>query len=178
MTAVPTGMLLFNTTDSALYLKRDTGWVIIPVSKRGVNPTLQSPTYANFYAVMPSDNPQYIFGGAPVNFPQGSSSGGINRINLSLFNLQAIGTYQVMFEVSTTESGQLLVVLNGVELPYTVVGRATGNSQIIGMFLITTTIVNSGLEIRNPNGNAPLTITQFAGGSRPVSAHLLITKLQ
>ncbi len=29
MTNVPTGMLLFSTTDSALYLKRDTGWAIL-----------------------------------------------------------------------------------------------------------------------------------------------------
>ncbi len=48
MTAAPTGMLLFNTTDSALYLKRDTGWVAIPVSKLGVNPTLQPSSYADF----------------------------------------------------------------------------------------------------------------------------------
>ncbi|MES2773780.1 MAG: hypothetical protein V4722_06330 [Bacteroidota bacterium] len=179
MTNVPKGMLLFNTTDSALYLKRDTGWVVIPVSQRGVNATLQVPAYGDFYALVPPNNPPpIIIGGFPIEFPQiGAISGGISPAGPTAIVLSAIGAYQVMFEVSVTEQGQLVVALNGAELPYTVVGRATGTSQITGMFIITTTLPFSQLEIRNA-GPFPLTITPNAGGIRPVSAHLVITKLQ
>ncbi|MDP4284554.1 MAG: hypothetical protein Q8891_09030 [Bacteroidota bacterium] len=183
MTSVPTGMILFNTTDSALYLKRDTGWVVIPVSMQGVNATLQpttTPSYADFYALMPGDNAAPVAVGGSVEFPQdGPASGTISRSSSTTFNLQDIGTYQVMFQVSVSEAGQLVVALNGTELAYTVVGRATGTSQIVGMCIITTTSANSVLDIRNPaSGFAALTITPLAGGVDPVSAHLIITKLQ
>jgi hypothetical protein len=183
MTNVPAGMLLFNTTDSALYLKRDTGWVIIPIAQRGVNPTLQpasTPTYADFYALMPGDNPATVMPGAAVQFPQnGPISGNISRITASTFNLQDIGTYQVMFEVSISEPGELAVMLNGIELPYTVVGRSSGTTQITGMSLVTTTLVNSTISIISDVGAfIALTITPNAGGTSPVSAHLIITKLQ
>ena len=42
------------------------------------------------------------------------------------------------------------MTLNGEDLEYTVVGRATGTSQIIEMALVTTTSVNSILTVRNP----------------------------
>lgn len=90
-----------------------------------------------------------------------------------------IGTYQVLFQVGVSEAGQLLLTLNGADLEYTVVGRATGTSQIIGMAIVTTTSVDSILTVRNPAGNAAaLTITPLAGGTRPVSAHLVITQIQ
>jgi hypothetical protein len=97
----------------------------------------------------------------------------------SLFTLGAIGTYQVMFQVSVDEAGQLDLTLNGVELAYTVVGRATGTSQIVEMALVQTTAADSTLTVRNPAGNSTaLTITPSAGGASPVSAHLVITRLQ
>ena len=56
---------------------------------------------------------------------------------------------------------------------------STGPSQIVGMVIVETTSVNSVLTVRNPAGNAAaLTITPLAGGTRPVSAHLVITRLQ
>lgn len=62
---------------------------------------------------------------------------------------------------------------------YTVVGRATGTSQIVGIAVVETTSVNSTLTVRNPAGNAAaLTVTPLAGGTRPVSAHLTIIQLQ
>lgn len=68
---------------------------------------------------------------------------------------------------------------SGADLPYTVFGRATGASQIVGMALVETIAVNSVLTVRNPAGNAAaLTITPVAGGTRPVSAHLVITQIQ
>ena len=137
--------------------------------------------YADFFALMPPDNSATVAPGTDVSFPQdGPNSGaGIARSGPDSFNLAEIGTYQVLFQVSVTEAGQLLLTLNGEDLAYTVAGRATGSSQIIGMAIVETTTINSVLTVRNPEGTAAaLTITPLAGGTRPVSAHLVITQLQ
>lgn len=122
--------------------------------------------FADFYALMPPDNAATVAPGTDVSFPpDGPNSGSdIVRIGPDSFNLAQIGTYQVLFQVGTTEAGQLILTLNGESLEYTVVGRATGTSQIIGMALVTTTTINSVLTVRNPAGNAAaLTITPVAG---------------
>jgi len=87
-------------------------------------------------------------------------------------------TYEVSFNVSVSEAGQLILTLNGADLAYTVVGRATGTSEITGQALVTSSVVNSILTIRNPAGNSTaLTITPLAGGTRPVSASIIIQAL-
>lgn len=137
--------------------------------------------YADFYALMPSDNTATVAPGTDVSFPQdGPNSGAdISRTSASSFNLGLIGTYQILFQVGVSEAGQLVLTLNGDELDYTVVGRAAGTSQIVGMAIVTTDTINSVLTVRNPAGNATaLTITPSAGGTEPVSAHLVITQLQ
>jgi len=56
---------------------------------------------------------------------------------------------------------------------------APGTSQIVGMALVETTVINSILTVRNPAGNpTALGITPLAGGTRPVSAHLVIILIQ
>ncbi len=136
--------------------------------------------YADFYALMPPDNTATVAPGTDVSFPQDGSSDGtsITRTGADSFNLAEVGTYQVFFEVSVDEAGQLILTLNGEDLDYTVVGRATGASQIVGMALVSTTTADSVLTVRNPAGTAEaLTITPLAGGTRPVSAHLVITRI-
>ena len=130
---------------------------------------------------MPPDNAATVAPGTDVSFPQDSPNNGsaISRTGPDSFNLAPIGTYQVLFQVRVTEAGQLLLTLNGEDLEYTVVGRATGASQIVGMALVTTTVINSVLTVRNPAGNAvAFTITPVAGGPRSVSAHLVILQIQ
>ncbi len=136
--------------------------------------------YADFYALMPPDNSATVAPGTDVSFPQNGpiANTNIGRLGPSSFNLGPIGTYQILFQVSVSEAGQLILTLNGQDLEYTVVGRATGTSEIVGMAIISTTAVNSVLTVRNPAGNAAaLTITPLAGGTRPVSAHLVITQI-
>ena len=136
---------------------------------------------ADFFALMPPDNASTVAVGSDVSFPQDGpiSGAGITRTGPSSFNLSNIGTYQVTFQVSVAEAGQLIVTLNGADLAYTVVGRATGTSQIFETCLITTTTINSLLTIRNPAGNSTaLTIMPLAGGTRPASAHLVIVQLK
>lgn len=137
--------------------------------------------FADFYALMPPDNAATVAPGTDVSFPQDGPNSGtdITRLGADSFELGPIGTYQVIFQVSVTEAGQLVLNLNGADLAYTVVGRATGTSQIIGMALVETTTENSVLTVRNPAGNAAaLTITPLAGGTRSVSAHLVIMQIQ
>jgi hypothetical protein len=128
---------------------------------------------------MPPDNAATVGSGQPVSFPQdGSANGTITRVNASSFNLAEVGTYQVTFQVSVTEPGQLELSLDGVALPATVVGRATGTSQLVGDSLVTTTTPNETLEVLNPVGNSPaLTITPLAGGLQPVGASLVVQQL-
>ncbi len=138
-------------------------------------------SFADFYALMPPDNSATVAPGTDVSFSQDgpSSNSNVTRLTANSFNLQSIGVYQVLFQVSVTEAGQLILTLNGQDLAYTVVGRATGTSQIVGIALVETTTENSVITVRNPSGNAAaLTITPLAGGTNPVSAHLTIIQLQ
>lgn len=135
--------------------------------------------FADFFALMPPDNAASVSPGTDVSFPQdGPSAGTITRTGASTFNLATIGTYLVTFQVSVLEQGQLIITLNGSDLAYTVAGRATGTSQIVNTVIVTTAVINSILTIRNPAGNASaLTIIPLAGGTRPVSAHLVILRV-
>ncbi len=64
-------------------------------------------------------------------------------------------------------------------MPNTLVGRATGTSQIVGHTMINTILPNSLLSIINPSGNSTaLTVTTIAGGTHAVTANLVITRIQ
>ena len=136
-------------------------------------------TYAQFFATMPADNAATIAAGEDVIFPQdGPSDGSIRRVGPDTFSLPEVGTYRVSFSVPVSESGQLVLTINGADLAYTVVGRATAAMPISGESLVTTTAPSSLLTVRNPSGNSvALTLTPLAGGSRPVSASLIIEGL-
>jgi len=136
--------------------------------------------FANFFALMPSDNAAPIAPGSDVAFPQNGPGSGtaITRISATSFNLGVVGTYSVSFQASITEAGQLDLTLNGFEQAYTVVGRDNGDTQLVGMALITTVVANSVLTVRNPSGNVgSLTLTTAAGGLQPVSAQLVIVRI-
>ncbi|PQP83565.1 hypothetical protein C0Q44_02380 [Paenibacillus sp. PCH8] len=136
--------------------------------------------FADFFALMPPDNAATVSPGADVSFPQDGPRSGttITRTGPSTFNLATIGMYLVMFQGSMNEAVQLMLTLNGVDLSNTVVGRVTGTSQMPGVTIVQTTAINSILTVRNPIGNSTaLTMTPLAGGTWPVSAHLVITQL-
>lgn len=136
--------------------------------------------YAEFFALMPGDNTATIAAGTAINFPQnGLTDGYITRSSSNQFILPDVGIYLVHWQVSISEGAQLLIMLNGTELANTVVGRATGTSQIVGHTLINTTLATSILSIVSPAGNTPaLTITPTAGGTHAVTSNLVITRIQ
>ncbi|MEX2108913.1 MAG: hypothetical protein WD827_08515 [Solirubrobacterales bacterium] len=136
--------------------------------------------YAQFFALMPPDNPATVGGGSAVQFPQDGPNGGtITRSGSSAdtFVLPNSGTYRVAFIVSVSEPGQLQITLDGIGLPYAVFGRTTGTSQIVGEALVSAS-AGSVISVVNPLGNSPaLTITPVAGGAMPVAASLVIEQL-
>ena len=81
-------------------------------------------------------------------------------------------------DARTGSAGQLILTLNGTDLAFTVVGRATGTSEITGDALINTSTINSVPTVRNPTGESTaLTITPLVGGTRSNSASLVIEQL-
>ncbi|WP_217504573.1 hypothetical protein [Paenibacillus taichungensis] len=63
-----------------------------------------------------------------------------------------------MFQGSVNEAGQPMLTLNGADLSNSVVGRATGTSQMPGMAIVQTTVVIQ----YSPQSVIPLVITQLA----------------
>jgi hypothetical protein len=126
---------------------------------------------------MPSDNATTVAAGSDVNFPQTgpTTSAGTTRLTPSAFLLATPGVYRVTFQVPVTEQGQLVLTLDGVELAYTVTGRSAGTTSIGETTLVTTTVADQVLTVRNPTfGILALTVTPDAGGFEPASATLLI----
>ena len=138
--------------------------------------------FSDFYALQGgafTDNPA-IAAGVAINFPRtAATSGGITPSTISSFNLPTIGTYLVLFQVDTTAANQLALRLNSGVIADSVVGRATGTSQITGISLVNTTISNSVLEVINPPGSpTEVAIPANDGGTQPISAHLVIIRIQ
>jgi BclA C-terminal domain len=134
--------------------------------------------FADFYALMPSDNPTLVTPGAAVSFPNTAAASGsaIVQSNTTTFTLATAGIYLFTFQASVTEAAQLALAQNGTTLAQSVVGRATGTSQLVGTSMVTASAGDT-LQVINPSSN-PITITPAAGGTNPVSAHLTILRLQ
>ena len=129
---------------------------------------------------MPPINSATVAPGTAVSFPIAGAASGTDIVqsDATTVTLAAAGIYLVTFQVSVTEPGQFVLVQNGFELPQSVVGRATGTSQIVGTSIVTASAGDS-LQVTNPDGEgAALSITPLAGGTRAVSAHLTILRLR
>jgi hypothetical protein len=132
-----------------------------------------------------NDNPDEIEPGESVNFPNPAINpyGTIQRVSGSnnSFKLPSNGVFEITFQVVTQNTGELVVVLNGVELSMTVVGKS-GGGFIVGMCIITTpsTPNPSVLSINNPGTAVAggLKIDEATGAlTQPLSCHLIIKQL-
>lgn len=155
-----------------------------PIGATGVTGATGATSVLGFFdafGLQPSDNPVPIDAGNAIDFPQTNiqdATGNIVRLTTSSFNLTNIGTYEIMFQISVSSGAQVLIAINGTEIPNSVVGREANNSQLVGINLIQTSVVDSVLEIRNPLGALnPIIVTPIAGGFRPVSCHLIIKRI-
>jgi hypothetical protein len=70
--------------------------------------------FADFYALMPGDNTETIAQNAAIQFPQSGPINGssITRLSVSTFELIQ-GVYQITFQASITEAGQLAIYIDG-----------------------------------------------------------------
>jgi hypothetical protein len=131
-----------------------------------------------------NDNPDPIEPGYPVNFPNPlvNPFGSIQRAPGSnfAFVLPADSVFEITFNVCVQNTGELVVVLNGSELGYTVVGKS-GNGFIVGMCLIKTPNGNTSLlSINNPSTavSGGLKIDQSTGAlTQPMTCHLIIKQI-
>lgn len=131
---------------------------------------------AMFYAVMPGNNPFPVSAGGRVEFPQlGPNTGtDIVALNATAFTLNTAGTYRVTFSVPVEEAGQLVVVLNGNQVPSTVVGRDARFTPIAGSVLIHAD-AGDRLSINNQQfAFTPITVSVTPGGQPFATATLLI----
>ena len=128
---------------------------------------------------MPNDDAATIASGDAISLPDSSASTeDITRLDDTTFTLVNTGTYLITYQASIDEPGQLGLSLNGSLIPYSVSGRATGTNQIYNSVIIEVTTANSTLSLVNPEGNTTaLTLTPSAGGTHPVTAHLVIVKI-
>jgi hypothetical protein len=112
-----------------------------------------------------------------VLFPRNGPAAGIVRVDASSFTLAATGTYEVAFEVHTTEPGQLELELNGAPVPESCMGNmnpTSGGHPIKGHVFITTAGINAVLAVINPAGNSTaLTITPADGSETNANAQTL-----
>ena len=184
ITSPATSLLIYNTASAGttpnnvipgFYFWDGSRWV--PLLAQSV---FAQSVFAEFYALMPPNNPATIPPGAPVEFPNfGPANGnGIFGVSNNTYQLNSIGTYRVSWVVSVAEPGQLGLQLNGVLIGSTISGRSSGSTQIVGDQLIVTTSSFSTLRLINPPGSpSSLTISPYAGGNQPVSATLVITRI-
>jgi len=102
-------------------------------------------------------------GAAGSNQQFGGTS--ITKTGPGTFTLVA-GTYAVDFQGSFNEPGQISALLNGVLLPQTETGRATGTNYLVGSWII---VVPPGpaqtFEVHNHSSAAALTLTPLPGGT-------------
>lgn len=148
-----------------------------PIGPRGLPGGVLS--YADFYALMPTDNAEAITPGTDVSFPRNGviANTNIGRTSDTDFLLNATGTYLVMWNASITEAAQLVLTANGAELPYTVVGKGDGLGELVG-FTIINIVTPTTITVRNPvNNTTDVTLTPSSGGTDPVTAHLTIVQL-
>ena len=136
--------------------------------------------YADFYAIMPPENAAVIAPGEAVEFPEQSFIGGTNvtRTSDSEFTFTESGIYLVFFNAATSEAAQLVPAINTTELSFALAGKDSALSQLSGMAIIA---ANDGdvLTLRNPaSATSSVTLSPNAGGNSPVTAHLIIIRLQ
>jgi len=135
-------------------------------------------SFANFFTLAGSIAP--VANNAPMPFSTNGPAGGaaVTRAGASTttFTINTTGNYEVTWQVDVNEPGQLQLALNGAGLPDTVVGRATGTSQIYGSTVISAT-AGQTLTVLNVSGGA-LTLTPPSGSlTHAISATLTVKLL-
>jgi hypothetical protein len=132
-----------------------------------------------------NDNPDSVDPGSAINFPNPINNpyGTIQRVigSKNQFQLPSNSIFEITFIVGIQNTGELVVVLNGLEILMTVVGKS-GSGLIVGTSIISTPLIPtpSILSINNPITAVPggLKVDESSGAlSKPLSCHLIIKQL-
>ena len=139
-------------------------------------------SYADFYAIDGETSAfKNLQPGEDFAFPEdGANSGsGISRISDTSFNLAKAGSYQVMFHVTAVQIKKLGVTLNGTMQDYTISGRPSGASEIVGMTIVTTTQDDTVLTLRYPEDEEAISDVQPTDNPYlDITSHLVIIQLR
>jgi hypothetical protein len=129
----------------------------------------------------PNDYPATIAPGAAVPFPRaGPATPDITSPSSTVITVANIGTYDITFRVHTTEPGQLQLALDTVPQPQTTsadMDPTSGGHVLVGNSIITTTVVDSIIQVINPAGNSTaLTITPANGAETWANAQTFVIR--
>jgi hypothetical protein len=94
-----------------------------------------------------------------------------------VFTLPTAGTYRVTFQATVDEAGGVELMLNGIPLAYTGVGRDTASTQIIGRDLITAPAGSVLALIAAPGNVAPLTVPPNSSPTNQTSTTIVIEQI-
>ena len=114
-------------------------------------------------------------------FSLGAISGtDISQVDSKTFNLASVGSYEVTWQGSYTDDGQLCLRVDDgsgfTELAFTTVGR-TAESQIVGNVIIITHAIDTKLQVCNPSINtATLVMASPAAGTESFNFASLVIK--
>jgi len=152
-------------------------------------PAAPTVVYAMYYGLTtgtgnggPNDYAATVAVGAAIPFPRAGPflTAGIVDTSATLKTLAAVGTYEITFQIHTTEVAQWVARVNGVELAECQAADynpTSGGHLVVGTCFITTGAINTTLEIVNPSGNAAaLTITPADGTLTHANAQTLTIK--
>jgi hypothetical protein len=133
-----------------------------------------------------NDNPDDIEPGESIHFPNPATNpyGTIQRLSGTSpteFLLPANSVFEITFQVTIQNTGELVVVLNGIEQLMTIVGKS-GGGQVVGMSIVSTPDgVSSVLSINNPSSatSGGLKVDAATGAlTEPLSCHLIIKQIK
>lgn len=190
VTCAKEGSLYLSTNDGSLWRCTVAGVGAASTWVSGAAPS--SNPYAMFYGTTTgtgssgNDYAATVAAGAPVPFPRDGAASGIVRVpaTTTQFTLPNNGTYEVTFNVGTSEPGQLQLAFFVGPSTYTAIDNTTAvgigsttGSPIGGTYFVTAT-AGQILTVINPAGNpAALTITPAGTLTHANSPSLTIKQL-
>lgn len=149
-----------------------------PSVAAGLN--LFAPAAAMFFGMSTDEEYAAPFApGAAIPFPSNGPTVGADaptRLTDTTFRINVAGTYEVSYQGSFDEAGQLALAVGGLPVANTRAGRASVTDQISNTVLMTLADL-AVLSLVNDLSAGGLTVTPTPGGSNPGSVVLVIRRV-
>ena len=137
-------------------------------------------SFYNSYSFLTNGNTQDIAPGTSISFNLNTTPPTDSIFNSSAtgINLSTPGSYYVFFQLTALGRGNLVLALNDIEQPQTLLAKNEGIQQVVCGTIITTTEPNTILSVKNPlKGISTLRLTANEGGPLGISNNLVIISL-